>query len=188
MTCRDVGGFFWGGQFSEKMYGALNCRPCAFGFIFLPVCLFLFFLCVCINEIDLHRGRHKYNYVCLFSSVGDGTEHSVHSLWWDWGEGSVYFISRKCPVLKTWLVSRLVLVVRRSTSKRKDPGSTLRFGSPFSSKSMVYGHCLVTAMVTINETWNGSHRYPSFFLFLFLFLCISLPIIIGNSIIPVVTV
>ena len=37
-------------------------------------------------------------------------------------------------------VSRLGLVVRRSAGKRKDAGSTPRFGSPFSSKIVIYGH------------------------------------------------
>ena len=50
-------------------------------------------------------------------------------------------------------VSRLGPVVGRSTGKRrKDPGSTLRFGSPFSSKMVVYGHCLVTLPRAIHET------------------------------------
>ena len=44
----------------------------------------------------------------------------------------------------TLSVSRLGLVVRRSAGKRKGAGSTPRFGSPFSSKMVIYGHCLVT--------------------------------------------
>ena len=39
-------------------------------------------------------------------------------------------------------VSRLGLVVRRSAGKRKDVGSISRFGSPFSSKIVTYGHCV----------------------------------------------
>ena len=35
-------------------------------------------------------------------------------------------------------------VVKRSAGKRKDAGLTPRFGSPFSSKIVIYGHCLVT--------------------------------------------
>ena len=48
----------------------------------------------------------------------------------------------------------LGLVVRRSAAKRKDAGSTPRFGSPFSSKMVIYGHCLVTLPFTMNETLN----------------------------------
>ena len=47
------------------------------------------------------------------------------------------------------IVSRLSLVVRRSAGKRKDAGSTLRFGSPFSSKIVIYGHCLVMIIIII---------------------------------------
>ena len=35
------------------------------------------------------------------------------------------------------------LAVKREVGKQKDVGS-VRFGSPFSSKTVVYGHCLVT--------------------------------------------
>ena len=51
-------------------------------------------------------------------------------------------------------VSRLGLVVRRSAGKRKDPGSTLRFGSHFSLLffKVVCGHCLAILPCTINET------------------------------------
>ena len=47
------------------------------------------------------------------------------------------------------------LVVRRSAGKRKDAGSTPSFGSPFSSKIVIYGHCLVTLPCTITETLKG---------------------------------
>ena len=48
-------------------------------------------------------------------------------------------------------VSRLGLVVK--AGKLKDTGSIPRFGSPFSSKIFIYGHCsLVTLPCTINET------------------------------------
>ena len=40
-------------------------------------------------------------------------------------------------------VSRCDLAVSRLAGKQKDFGS-IRFGSPFSSKIVVYGHCLVT--------------------------------------------
>ena len=49
-------------------------------------------------------------------------------------------------------MSQLGLVVRRSAGKRKDPGATIRFGSPFSSQIVTYGHCLVTLPRTMNET------------------------------------
>ena len=49
-------------------------------------------------------------------------------------------------------VSRLDLVVLRcSVGKRKDAGSTPHFSSPFSSKIVIYGHCLVNLPYTINE-------------------------------------
>ena len=60
--------------------------------------------------------------------------------------------------VKDWLcetalsMSRLGLVVRRSAGKRKDAGSTPHFGSSFSSKIVIYGHCLVTLPCTVNET------------------------------------
>ena len=54
-------------------------------------------------------------------------------------------------------VSRLGLVVRCSAGKRKDAGSTPRFGSPFSSKIAIHGHCLVTLSCTMNETLNWLH-------------------------------
>ena len=41
------------------------------------------------------------------------------------------------------VVSRCGLAVRRLPGKQKALGS-IRFGSPFSSKIVVYGHCLVT--------------------------------------------
>ena len=60
-------------------------------------------------------------------------------------------------------VSRLGLVVlSRSAGKRKDAASIPRFGSPFSSKIVIYGHCLVTLPCTINETvkWRESPASP----------------------------
>ena len=48
-------------------------------------------------------------------------------------------------------VSRYGLVVRRLAGKQKDLGS-IRFGSPFSSKLVVYEHRLVTFAHTLNET------------------------------------
>ena len=41
-------------------------------------------------------------------------------------------------------LSRCGLAVRRYAGKQKDLGSILFFGSPFSSKMVVYGHCVVT--------------------------------------------
>ena len=63
-----------------------------------------------------------------------------------WGggrkEGEVSWISMfTCGQLRSG--SRCVLAVRRSAGKQKDLGS-IRFGSPLSSKMVVYGHCLVT--------------------------------------------
>ena len=62
---------------------------------------------------------------------------------------------------RLWYVSAQIHVLsdyssRRSAGKRKDPvqtGSTLRFGSPFSSKLVVCGHCLVNfCPAQFNET------------------------------------
>ena len=57
-------------------------------------------------------------------------------------------------------MSQLGLVVRCSAGKRKDLGSTLRFGSPFSSKLVVYGHCLTTLPCTMNETLTWLTSLP----------------------------
>ena len=48
-----------------------------------------------------------------------------------------------------------VWLVSRGTSVR------IRFGSPFSSKVVVCGHCRVTLSITIMKDKNGSHRCPS---------------------------
>ena len=65
--------------------------------------------------------------------------------------------------IRAWIhirMSQLGLVVRCSAGKRKDLGSTLRFGSPFSSKLVVYGHCLVTLPCTMNETLTWLTSLP----------------------------
>ena len=59
---------------------------------------------------------------------------SAKSFGWD-------YINRGPPVCGG--VSRCGLAVRRSACKQKDLGS-IRLGSLFSSKMVVYGHCLVT--------------------------------------------
>ena len=46
------------------------------------------------------------------------------------------------------LAVRPLRLVSRGTSVR------IRFGSPFSSKLVVCGHCLVTLSLTINETFK----------------------------------
>ena len=54
-------------------------------------------------------------------------------------------------------VSRFGLAVRlvsRGTSVR------IRFGSPFSSKVVVCGHCLMTKFLTINETLKWLSTLP----------------------------
>ena len=51
-------------------------------------------------------------------------------------------------------VSRFGLAVGRRTSVR------IRFGSPFSSKVVVCGHCLVTLSLTINETLKWLSSLP----------------------------
>ena len=47
-------------------------------------------------------------------------------------------------------VSRCGLVARRQAGKQKDLGP-IRFGFPFSSEIVVYGHCLVTLPTQINN-------------------------------------
>ena len=56
---------------------------------------------------------------------------------------SNYVDSRKVEAWNLHVENRCGLAVRRQAGKQKDLGS-IRFGSPFSSKIVVYGHCLVT--------------------------------------------
>ena len=56
-------------------------------------------------------------------------------------------------------VSRCGLAVRRLAGKQKDLGS-IRFRSPFSSKIVVYGHCLVTLPTQLMKHENGSQNCP----------------------------
>ena len=70
------------------------------------------------------------------------------------------FCGRKVPCFHTQQVSRCGLVVRRLAGKQKDLGSTL-FGSPFSSKIVVYGHCLVTLPTQFNETSKWLAQLPT---------------------------
>ena len=48
-------------------------------------------------------------------------------------------------------MSQCGLAVRHKAGKQKNLGSIL-FGSPFSTKIVVYGHCLVTFAHIVNET------------------------------------
>ena len=59
-----------------------------------------------------------------------------------WGSGTYKYLVPSAPTP----VSRFGKLVSRGTSVR------IRFGSPFSSKVVVCGHCLVTLSLTINET------------------------------------
>ena len=52
--------------------------------------------------------------------------------------------------------SRCGLVVRRQADKQKDLGS-IRFGSPFSSKIVAYGHCLVILPTNIKMAHTAAH-------------------------------
>ena len=61
------------------------------------------------------------------------------------------------------MVKWLGLVVRHLAGKQKDLGSTLRFSSPFSSKIVVYGHCLMTLPCTINEISKRLTSLPILF-------------------------
>ena len=49
--------------------------------------------------------------------------------------------------------------LRRYAGKQRDHGSN-RFGSPFSSKVVVCGHCLVTLSLTIKETLKWLSSLP----------------------------
>ena len=68
--------------------------------------------------------------------------------------------SGKATYLLAVGVSRLGLVVMCSAGKRKDAGSIPRFGSTFSSKIVIYGHCLVSLPCTINETLKWLTSLP----------------------------
>ena len=57
------------------------------------------------------------------------------------------------------IVSRCGLAVRREAGKQKDLGS-IRFRSPFSSKIVVCGHCLLTLPTQLMKHKNGSHSCP----------------------------
>ena len=60
-------------------------------------------------------------------------------------------------------VSRFGLAVRRQAMVSGRTSVRYRFGSPFSSKVVVCGHCLVTNLsLTIMKHQNGSHVYTSF--------------------------
>ena len=72
-----------------------------------------------------------------------------HLTKWQFLGKNVFFNIKKAPHLRGPLWAGLV---RRSAGKRKDAGSTYRFGSPFSSKIVIYGHCLVTFPCTVNKT------------------------------------
>ena len=63
------------------------------------------------------------------------------------------------PGFHTLVVGRFGLVVRRKTGEQMDLGS-IRFGCPFSSKIVVYGHCLVTLLTQLMKRLNGSHSCP----------------------------
>ena len=85
-----------------------------------------------------------------------------------WGVGDVTLESL-CPstvfrsdvtVLVGWAynMSRFGLAVRRYRLVSRGTSVRIRFGSPFSSKVVVCGHCLVTLSLVINETlkWLSS--------------------------------
>ena len=63
-------------------------------------------------------------------------------------------------------VSQFGTAVRSYTGKRTGLGSSpCRFGSPLSSKHVVYGHCLVTLPLTIYETVKWLSSLPYIILF-----------------------
>ena len=74
-------------------------------------------------------------------------------------EGAL-FVSAKLSIdavsalRKVWVLKRLWKLESRGTSVR------IRYGSPFSSKAVVCGHCLVTLTLTINETLKWLSSLP----------------------------
>ena len=85
-------------------------------------------------------------FVARFLKCVRGCTHSVVLRPPQWLPSPGQFLPSLLPP-----VSRLGMLVRRSAGKRKDAGSSPRFGSPFSSKVVIYGHCLVTLPCTINH-------------------------------------
>ena len=81
-----------------------------------------------------------------------------HSLNLPWAACAVYILIKAGMVALSicepvWPSGKaLARLVSRGTSVR------IRFGSPFSSKAVVCGHCLVTLFLTMNETlkWLSS--------------------------------
>ena len=58
------------------------------------------------------------------------------------------------------VVRRCGLAVRRKAGQRKDLDS-IRFGSSFSSKIVVYGHCLVTLPTQLMKTLKWLTQLPT---------------------------
>ena len=100
--------------------------------------------------LHVHNRSHSQHpvYLCLYT-VGCTRK--------TWASYATYITDH---TYNARFVSRLGLVVGRSAGKRKDIGSTPRFGSPFSSKIVIYGHCLVTLPCTINETLKWCTSLP----------------------------
>ena len=98
-----------------------------------------------------------------FNSTSD--LHSLQKLW------SVDTVSRLCPShchsqwnIKTalpaaYLNAKNILAVTSSSTKAL-PSVQFHFGSPFSSKIVVCGHCLVTLHLTTNEALKQLSLLP----------------------------
>ena len=68
--------------------------------------------------------------------------------------GAILSVSRSCePVLPSG--KALLRLVSGGTSV------PFRFGSPFSSEAVVWGRCLVTLSLTINETFKWLSSLPT---------------------------
>ena len=65
---------------------------------------------------------------------------------------SIIYKDSSGPALMDCVRAGLARWLRRWAGKRKDAGSTPRFGSPFSSKIVICGHCLVTFSGTVIGT------------------------------------
>ena len=117
------------------------------------------------------RRRKKKSNKCLLTAVEDDSSgHTdVGLLRVDDGvkcTSLLVYVSRTASCTKALgttitseSVSRCGLAVRRYAGKQKDLGS-IHFGSPFSSKSVVYGRCLVTLPTQLTKHSNVSRSCP----------------------------
>ena len=109
-------------------------------------CPVSYLLCTCVYHVDSLR---VVNVEYFLHPVG---------VFWRVENRNNFTTLRRYGTLKR-LESRFGLAVRRWAGKRKD-SVRYRFGSPFSSKVVVCGHCLVTLSLTTNETLKWLSSLP----------------------------